>query len=387
MPAPRDIYLDNAATTRCDPAVVAAMVVVLTEAYGNPSSLHGKGVEAERRIAEARAQIAAVLRVAAPSVLFTSGGTEANNLAITGTARAYRSRGRHLITTGVEHSSVLEALRSLEEEGFALTVLPVDGAGRVDPDEVRRAIRPETALVSVMAVNNEVGTVQPLGEIARAVRAARGAGRLPLLHVDAVQAFGRVPLDAGEIDLLTISAHKVHGPKGIGALIVRPGVRLRPLLHGGDQQGGIRPGTENVPGIVGFGQAALRLSEAGGEAISHLQRLRARLVERMGAIEGVAVNGPAGDGAAPHILNLSIRGVRGETLVHRLEQDSIYVSTGSACHAHDPRPSHVLVAMGLGREEALSSIRISLARTTTVEEVDAASDAIARAIAELRVLV
>ena len=387
MPAPREIYLDNAATTRPDPAVVAAMVGVLTEGYGNPSSLHGKGVEAERRVAEARAQIASGLGVAAPSVLFTSGGTEANNLAILGTARAYQNRGRHLITAAIEHSSVLECLRSLEGEGFTLTVLPVDSAGRVDPDEVRRAIRPETALVSVMAVNNEVGTVQPIAGIARAVRAARGSGRLPLLHVDAVQAFGRVPLDAGEIDLLTISAHKVHGPKGIGALIVRPGVRLRPLLHGGDQQGGIRPGTENVPGIVGFGEAARRLRETGGEAISHQQRVRARLVERVAAIEGVAVNGPAGDGAAPHILNLRIRGVRGETLVHRLEQDAVYVSTGSACHARDPRPSHVLVAMGLGREEALSSIRISLARTTTVEEVDAASDATARAIAELRVLV
>jgi len=386
MSTVREIYLDNAATTRPDPAVVAAMTSALTEGYGNPSSIHGKGVEAERRVAEARAQVAALLGVPPAAVLFTSGGTEANNLAIKGAARAYRNRGRHLIGTAVEHSSVLEALRTLEAEGFALTVLPVDRGGRIDPDEVRRALRPDTLLVSVMAVNNEVGTVQPVAEIARIVRDARGGARLPLFHVDAVQALGRVPISAAEIDLLTVSAHKVHGPKGAGALVVREGVRLEPLLHGGEQQRGVRPGTENVPGIVGFGQAAARLREEGPAAAAHLQRLRARLVERLGDIAGLAINTPA-EGAAPHILNVRLAGVRGETLVHRLEMEGIYVSTGSACHSRDPRPSHVLVAMGLSREEALSSIRISLARTTTLEEIEAAADALARAVADLRVLV
>ncbi len=382
----REIYLDNAATTRPDPAVIAAMTAALTEGYGNPSSLHGKGVQAERRIAEARAQLATLLGVLPSAVLFTSGGTEANNLAIKGAARAYRTQGRHLITTAVEHSSVLEALRSLEAEGFALTVLPVDAAGGVDPDEVRRALRPDTVLVSVMAVNNEVGTVQPVAEIGRIVRDARGHGRLPLFHVDGVQALGRVPIPAAEIDLLTISAHKVHGPKGTGALIVREGVRLEPLLHGGEQQRGVRPGTENVPGILGFGQAAARMLEEGPAAAVYLHRLRARLLERCGGIAGLAVNTPA-EGAAPHILNVRVAGVRGETLVHRLEMEGVYVSTGSACHSRDPRPSHVLVAMGLSREEALSSIRISLARPTTLEEVDAAADALGRAVADLRVLV
>ena len=385
MSTVREIYLDNAATTRPDPAVVAAMTSALTEGYGNPSSIHGKGVEAERRVAEARAQVAALLGVPPAAVLFTSGGTEANNLAIKGAARAYRNRGRHLIGTAVEHSSVLEALRTLEAEGFALTVLPVDRGGRIDPDEVRRALRPDTLLVSVMAVNNEVGTVQPVAEIARIVRDARGEGRLPLFHVDAVQALGRVPIPVAEIDLLTVSAHKVHGPKGAGALVVREGVRLEPLLHGGEQQRGVRPGTENVPGIVGFGQAAARLREE-GPAAAHLQRLRARLVERLGDIAGLAINTPAA-GAAPHILNVCLAGVRGETLVHRLEMEGIYVSTGSACHSHDPRPSHVLVAMGLSRQEALSSIRISLARTTTHEDIEAAGDALTRAVADLRVLV
>jgi cysteine desulfurase len=384
--ATREIYLDNAATTRVDPAVVAAMMAVLTEGYGNPSSIHGKGVEAERRLAAARAQVAGALGVPAAAVIFTSGGTEANNLALQGGARAYRGRRRHLITTAVEHSSVLEALRALENEGFVLSILPVDGTGRVNPDDVRAALRPETLLVSVMAVNNETGTVQPIAEIARLLEEARGRDRLPLLHVDAVQAFGRVPLPAAEIDLVTVSAHKIHGPKGSGALVVRAGVRLQPLLHGGDQQRGLRPGTENVPGIVGFGIAAARLAAEGEAAAERMRRLRGVLVERLMAIPGVAVNG-APSGAAPHILNVRIPGVRGETLVHRLEMEGIFVSTGSACHARDPRPSHVLLAMGLAREDALSSLRLSLAPTTTLEEIEAAAGAIARAAPELRVLV
>lgn len=387
MSTRREIYLDNAATTRPDPAVVAAMVEVLTEGYGNPSSIHGKGLEAERRVAEARAQVAAVLGVPPATVVFTSGGTEANNLAIKGAAHATSGR-RHLVGTAVEHSSVLSVLRSLEAQGFSATIVPVDHTGRVDPDEVRRQVRPETALVSVMAVNNEAGTVQPIAEIAGVLREARGGKRFPLLHVDAVQAYGRVPLPSAEIDLLTVSAHKVHGPKGIGALIVREGVRLDPLLHGGEQQRGVRPGTENVPGIVGFGRAAVRLRDDGETTVAQLRRLRARLIARASLIDGVLVNGPDADAdAAPHIVNLSIRGVRGETLVHRLEMDGVYVSTGSACHSRDPRPSHVLVAMGLSPEEALSSVRISLARTTTDDDVDEAVEALTRAIGELRVLV
>jgi len=383
-----EIYLDNAATTRPDPSVVAAMVAALTDGFGNPSSIHGKGLSAERAVSAARAQVAAALGVPPASVLFTSGGTEANNLGLKGAARAYASRARHLIGTAVEHSSVLEALRSLEAEGFTLTLLPVDRRGRVDPQALSAALTPETALVSVMAVNNEVGTIEPLAEIAQVVRAARGGGRLPLLHVDAVQAFGRVPLPAVEIDLLTVSAHKVHGPKGVGALILREGVRIAPLLHGGDQQRALRPGTENVPGIVGFGEAAARIQAEGPEAVTSLHGLRAHLAERLAMIEGIAVNGPERDDlAAPHILNVRVAGVRAETLVHRLEMDGIYVSTGSACHSRDPRPSHVLVAMGLDREEALSSVRISLARTTTIGEIDAAAAALGRAASELRVLV
>jgi len=383
----REIYLDNAATTCPDPDVVAAMVDALTVGYGNPSSLHGRGLDAERRVAAARAEVAAALGVPPAWVIFTSGGTEANNLAILGTAGAYAARGRHLIGTAVEHSSVLAALRVLEARGWSLTLLPVDRTGRVDPQDLRRAIRPDTVLCSVMAVNNEVGTVQPIAAIARIVRETRGAGRVPLLHVDAVQAFGRVPVPAADLDLLTVSAHKVHGPKGVGALVVREGVRLDPLLHGGEQQRGVRPGTENVPGIVGFGRAAALLRADGPALAERLHRLRSRLLRRVTTVDGIAVNGSTEEDAAPHILNLRVAGVRGETLVHRLELEGVYVSTGSACHSRDPRPSHVLLAMGLGREEALSSIRISLARTTTEDEVDAAADALARVVPELRVLV
>jgi len=386
MSAP-EIYLDNAATTRPDAEVVAAMVEALTAGYGNPSSLHGRGLDAERRVAAARAEVANALGVPPAWVLFTSGGTEANNLAIQGVAGSYGSRGRHLIATAVEHSSVLATLRALEARGWSATLLPVDRAGRVDPEEVRRALRPDTVLVSVMAVNNEVGTVQPLAAIARILRDARAGGRLPLLHVDAVQAFGRVPVPAADLDLLTVSAHKVHGPKGIGALVVREGVRLQPILHGGEQQHGVRPGTENVPGIVGFGRAAALLRADGPAQAERLHRLRSRLLQRAILIDGIAVNGSLGDSAAPHILNLRVAGVRGEILVHRLEEERIYVSTGSACHSRDPQPSHVLLAMGLGREEALSSIRLSLARTTTEDEIDAAADALARVVPELRVLV
>ncbi len=364
------------------------MMGALTDGFGNPSSIHGKGLSAERAVSAARAQVAAALGVPPASVLFTSGGTEANNLGLKGAARAYGGRGRHLLASAVEHSSVLEALRSLEAEGFTLRLLPVDRRGRLDPQALSAALTAETALVSVMAVNNEVGTVEPLAEIAQIVRAARGGGRLPLLHVDAVQAFGRVPLPAPQIDLLTVSAHKVHGPKGVGALILREGVRIAPLLHGGDQQRALRPGTENVPGIVGFGEAAVRMQAEGAEAVTYLYGLRAHLAARLAMIEGIAVNGPERDDlAAPHILNVRVAGVRGETLVHRLEMDGIYVSTGSACHSRDPRPSHVLVAMGLDREEALSSVRISLARTTTLGEIDAAAAALGRAASELRVLV
>ncbi len=382
----RPIYLDNAATTRPHPQVVDAVSRALTVAYGNPSSLHGLGVAAERVVRAAREAVARSVGAAPEEIVFTSGGTEANVLALVGAARA--GRGRHLITTAVEHSSVLQTLQRLARQGWELEVLPVDRAGRVRPEQVERALRPDTALVSVMAVNNELGTVQPIPEIAAAVLRHRASGGQALLHVDAVQAWGTMPLRpaAWGVDLMTLSGHKVHGPKGVGALYVRRGVRLEPLLAGGDQEGGLRPGTENVPGIAGMGAAAALLTADREEAAARMRALASRLRAHLRRIPDLRINTPE-DGAAPHILSVTVAGVRGETLVHRLEQDGVYVSTGSACHSRDPRPSHVLLAIGLRPEEAQSTVRISLSRMTTADDVDAAAAALARAVEELRALV
>jgi cysteine desulfurase len=384
--ADRQIYLDNAATTRPHPQVVEAVMRALTQDYGNPSSLHGLGVAAERLVDAAREAVARSVGVAPEEIVFTSGGTEANVLALVGAAR--RSRGRHLVTTAVEHSSVLEPLRRLARQGWELDVLPVDRAGRVRPEQVERVLRPDTAVVSVMAVNNELGTVQPLPEIARVVQRHRAAGGRALLHVDAVQAWGKVPLRpaAWGVDVMTLSGHKVHGPKGVGALYVRRGVLLEPLLAGGDQERGLRPGTENVPGIAGLGAAAALLAREGEEAAARMRDLLARLRAQLQRLPDVRINTPE-DGAAPHILSVTVRGVRGETLVHRLEQDGVYISTGSACHSRDPRPSHVLLAAGLTPDEARSTVRLSLSRFTTADDVDAAAAAFARAVEDLRALV
>jgi cysteine desulfurase len=384
--AAREIYLDNAATTQPHPAVVEAMSRALGEEWGNPSSLHRRGLAAERLVREARAAVAGTLDAAPEEIVFTSGGTESNNLALRGVARL--AGGRHIVATAIEHSSVLTPLRRLAEEGYEVTELPVDGDGRVSADRVAGALRPDTILVSVMAVNNELGTVQPLEEIGRVIRRHAGSGRPVYFHSDAVQGWGKMAVRprAWGVDLLSISAHKVHGPKGAGALYIRKGIRLAPQLGGGDQEGAVRPGTENVPGIAGLGAAARLLSSDLTEVAARLTALRDRLRERLVAIPDVRINTPA-EGAAPHILNASFPGVRGETLLHRLEMDGIYTSTGSACHSHDPRPSHVLLAIGLAQELCTSSLRFSLGRFTTAEEVDAAAAAVAQAVAELRPLV
>ncbi|HEV8354306.1 MAG TPA: cysteine desulfurase family protein [bacterium] len=388
-----DIYLDNAATTRPHPSVAEAVMRTLTEVYGNPSSLHGRGVDAERLVTGAREAVAASLGVSAAEIIFTSGGTEANNLALGGAARRapHRpgqnpTRGRHVVITAIEHSSVLSPARALAAEGFAVTELSVDAEGRVSAEQVAAALRPETAVVSVMAVNNEIGSIQPLDDLARVVRAHRAGGATTLLHVDAVQAWGKIPLRPARsgIDLLSISGHKVHGPKGVGALYIRRGVRLAPLVRGGDQEQALRPGTENVPGIAGMGEAA-RLVAADGDAAAQMAGLIRRLRERLARIPDVIINTPE-TGAAPHILNVSFPGARGETLLHRLEMDGIYVSTGSACHSHQPTPSHVLLAIGRSPDEAVSSLRFSVGHFTTTDDIDAAASAVEAAAAELRAL-
>ncbi len=382
----QEVYLDNAATTRPHPAVVEAMMRVLTEDYGNPSSLHRKGIAAERVLTAARGVVARSLEAAPEEIIFTSGGTEANTLALRGVAGL--ARGRHFITTAIEHSSVLESLRQLAREGYAVTELRVDREGYITPAQVTEAIRPDTVLVSVMAVNNELGTIQPLEQLARAIRVQNTDAHRILFHVDGVQAWGKIPFRPGrmDIDLVSLSGHKVHGPKGIGILYVRHGVRLAPMQWGGDQERGIRPGTENVVGVAGVGAAAQLLSTDLNDVAAQMQALKTRLLEQVLQIPGVHVNSPL-QAVAPHILNVSFPGVRGETLLHRLEMDGVFVSTGSACHSHAPTPSHVLLAIGLSPEQATSSLRFSLSRFTTPEDVDTAAVALRAAVPELRALV
>jgi len=394
------VYLDNAATTRPFPEVVEAVREAMEGRFGNPSARHRMGLEAAEVVEAARRTVARTVGARPEEIVFTGGGSEANNLAVKGTAWAYARAGRHLVVSAVEHPSVLEAAAWLEQSlGFEVTRVPVDAEGCLDPDDVRAALTGETVLVSLMHVNNEVGAVQPIAEAARLVRAAReDRGRrrgLPLLHVDAVQSLGRLPLDVDTLgaDLLSLSAHKVHGPKGVGALYVREKARLVPLVHGGGHEAGRRSGTENVPGIAGFGAALRRVEELRTEETSRrLARLRRRLAELVQAgYPEVVVNGPAGAAeggegrVAPHILSLSFPGIPGEVLQHHLEAREVYVSTGSACSSHhEGRSSHVLTAMGCPSDVVGSAVRLSLSPLTTDGEVERAGPLIARTAAELR---
>lgn len=365
-----DVYLDNSATTRVRPEVVAAMVKAMQEEYGNPSSAHRRGQAAEQAVKAARAAVAGVLAVEPQEIFFTSGGTEANNLAILGLARAQARRGRHLITTAVEHPSVLEAFHRLEKEGFTVTYLPVDQEGLPDLSTLQSALTGDTILVSTMYVNNEVGAVAPLAEIAALLDRCRPR---PAWHVDAVQGFARLPLQPRRlgIDLVSLSAHKIQGPKGSGALYVRQGVRLEAQLLGGGQEAGLRSGTENVPGIVGLGVAARLMAAESAGACAHMGKLKARLRDRtLAEMADTVANGPQDDRGAPHILNLSFIGVKGEVLLHALEERGVYVSTGSACSSHHAPGSHVLAAMGLPAARREGAIRFSLAPSNTEDEID-----------------
>lgn len=387
----REVYLDNSATTRPWPEVVRAVVDTLENNYGNPSSLHRKGVEAGRVVSRAREAVAASLGVAPAEIVFTGAGSEAVNLAIKG-ARPGK-RGGHVITTAVEHPAVLNACAQLEEQGVEVTVLPVDAAGVVDPERLAAALRDDTYLVSVMHVNNEVGAVQPLDEIAAVIGAARGSGRRLLWHVDAVQAYGKLPLQPKQlgVDLLSVSAHKVHGPKGVGALYVAPHTPLRPLVAGGGQEGGLRSGTENVPGIAGFGVAAEMIAREGHLVAGKLWSLKKKLVEGiLAAVPGAVLNGPSCDRenprSAPHIASISFPGLRGEILLHALEERGIYVSTGSACSSGKKAGSHVLRAMGLREDVVEGTVRFSLSLGNTEEEIDYAVANAAAVVEELRAL-
>ena len=375
------VYMDHAATTPVRPEVRRRMMEVLEQAWGNPSSLHYAGRAARAVIDEARAQVAGLLHCQPREVIFTSGGTEADNLALKGAAMAHRDRGRHIVTTAVEHHAVLHACAALGREGFDVTYVPVDGEGRVDPERVLAALRPDTILVSVMLVNNEVGTIQPVAEIARGAR-QRGV----LVHTDAVQAAGVLPLDVDAlgVDLLSLSAHKIGGPKGAGALYVRAGTALLPLLDGGGQERRLRSGTENTAAIAGFGLAAELAAREQPRRAVRLGSLQRRLEEGILArIPGARIHG-AGAPRAPHITNAGLPGITADTVLIQLDLEGIAASSGSACSAGTPEPSHVLQAMGLSEDEAFSAIRLSLGDGTTEADVDRVLDVLPRVVERAR---
>ncbi len=369
------VYLDNSATTRvCDEAI-EKMADVMRNHYGNPSSLHAMGVDAEDIFREARAALAEALHCAPGEVLFTSGGTESNNLAVLGGARALRRRGKRIVTSAVEHASVLAAFKELESEGFEAVYLEPGPDGAVREDDLKAAVTPDTVLVSMMLVNNETGAVQPVEAARRAVQAA---GSPALIHCDAVQAFCKIPLrpEALGVDLLSVSSHKIHGPKGAGALYLRRGARILPILYGGGQQNGLRPGTEPMPAIAGFGVAAGLASAALARDAARMEALRGMAERALLEIPGVALNGADSPRRAPHILNFSVPGVRSETMLHFLESMGVFVSSGSAC-SRGAR-SHVLRAMGLPDARVDSSLRVSLSRFSTEDDIRALAQAVAQ---------
>jgi cysteine desulfurase len=377
MTSVRSVYLDNAATTPVDPAVAEAMAPYAATTYGNASSLYALGRQARRAVEQAREDLARLLGVSPEEIVFTSGATEADNLALKGLAFA-RPERRHVVISAVEHHAVLHPAEWLARRGYEVVRVGVDATGRVDPAEVEAAIRKETLLVSVMAANNEVGTLEPVDRIGAICR-AQGVPFPP----DAAQAFGKVPLSLAHVDLLSTSAHKLNGPKGVGLLYVRKGLRLDPLFHGGGHEGGRRSGTENTPGIVGLAEAA-RLSFAAIEDTeARLSRLRRRMIEAVLRLRGTRLNGKEEE-SLPTIANFSFAGVEGESLVMKLDEQGIAASTGSACSSPDLEPSHVLLAMGVPLPLAHGSLRVSLGRQTTEEDVDIFLAALPRAVEELR---
>lgn len=377
------VYLDNAATTRVHPDVLQAMLPYFTEYYGNPSSPHTFAQEAAAGISRARSQVAKALNAVSPDeIIFTGGGSESDNMVLRGVAAAYASKGRHIITSAVEHHAVLHTLEAMEREGLVeVTYLPVDEYGRVAVEDVAAAIREDTILVSIMFANNEVGTIMPVAEIGALCR-ARGV----LFHTDAVQAVGHVPVDvqAQCIDLLSLSAHKFHGPKGVGALYVKKGVRVPALILGGGQERKKRAGTENVPGIVGLGAAIQRACEHMQENAAHMCALRDRLIAGIpAAIPDVKLNGHPTD-RLPGNVNFSIRYIEGESILLMLDINGVAASSGSACTSGSLDPSHVLLAMGLSHEVAHGSLRLTLSEFTTEQEIDYVLDLLPKVAKRLR---
>lgn len=373
--------MDHSATTPVAPEVLEAMLPYFSEKFGNASSLHSFGLEAKEAQEESREKVAGLLGAKPEEIIFTSGGTESDNLALKGIARKNQHLGKHIITTGIEHPAILECCRKLEKEGFLVTYLPVTNEGLVDLATLESAIRPDTILISVMHANNEVGTIQPLEEIGRLA-----AEKDIYLHSDAVQSVGKIPtnVDALGVDLLSLSAHKLYGPKGVGALYIRKGTRLESIIQGGGHERGLRSGTENIAGIVGLAKAAELSGETMNAEAERLIGLRDRLAELvLGRVKEAWINGTM-KRRLPGNLNFGFKYVEGESLLLFLDSKGINVSTGSACSSHKLEPSHVLLSLGLKPEECHGSLRVTLGRSNTVEEVDYVAQGIAEAVERFR---
>ena len=366
----KEIYLDNSATTRAYDSVGDLVRKVMCEDYGNPSSMHVKGMQAEKYIKKTQETLAKLMKVQPKEIFFTSGGTESDNLALIGAARANHRAGKHLITSAIEHPAILNAMRYLEsEEGFRVTYLPVDRYGRIELDALKEALCEDTILVSVMYVNNEVGSVQPIAEAASIVKAYN---KNILFHVDAVQGFGkyRIYPKKLKIDMCSISGHKIHGPKGTGALYINEHVKIKPILFGGEQQKIIRSGTENVPGIAGLGLAAKTIYQDLDEKVQKMRELKNHFIEGIGKIEDTTIHGLYDETSAPHIISVGVAGIRSEVLLHALEDKGIYVSSGSACASNHPQISGVLKGIGAKQEYLDATLRFSMSEFTTLEEID-----------------
>ena len=372
-----EVYLDNSSTTIVCREAADKVMEMLMDNYGNPSSLHAKGFRAEQEMTAARNEIAALLGAHSEEIYFTSGGTESNNIALFGAAYARRRRGNHIVTTMMEHPSVLNTMKQLEAEGFSVTYLKPDGAGQIQPEQVFEAVTADTILVSMMCVNNEVGSILPLEAVSAAIAAVKSPA---LFHVDAVQAFGKLPIKLAKlkIDLMSMSAHKIHGPKGVGALYIRRTVHIIPRTFGGGQEKDIRPGTESTPLIAGFGAAVKALPDANTQRKA-VASLNAYCREKLLEIDGIVLNSP--EDALPYIINLSSGGARAETMLHYLASKEIYVSTGSACSKG--KASHVLTAMGLPLDRINSSLRLSFSRYNTKDDVDRLLCALRDGLSEL----
>lgn len=378
-----EAYLDNSATTRCCDKATEMMVTLLTKDYGNPSSLHMKGVDAEKYITEAKERIAKTLKVQEKEIVFTSGGTESNNLALIGAALANQRAGKHIISTCIEHPSVSNPLIWLEENGFEVTFLKVDKYGVISLEELKEAMRPDTILVSLMQVNNEIGAVEPIEEAGKIIKEVNPNC---IFHVDAIQSYGKMRIMPKKLncDMLSVSGHKIHGPKGSGFLYIKDKTKVKPQMLGGGQQKGMRSGTENVPAIAGLGVAAEEIYTDFEKKVEHLYELKEYFIEQVTKIDGVSVNGHISKDSAPHIISVSIKGVRAEVILHTLEDRNIYVSSGSACSSNKPALSGTLKNIGLANDLLDSTIRFSFCVNTTKEEVDYALEVMKEVIPMLQ---